>query len=104
MVASIVDAHKKSTKRGMKLWENPNLSEALAKVGATGNEFAYSKEQLIAVTKHREKYNAVLGDKRNAKEKIHLTRRIAEDDVNLGMSTRRWVGAPAEPAIHCQHV
>ena len=89
MVASIVDAHKKSTKRGMKPWDNPDLSESLANIGATGNEFAYSKEALIAVTKHREKYDAVLGSKRIAKEKAHLTRKINEDDVNLGMNTRR---------------
>jgi hypothetical protein len=89
MIASIVDARKKSSKHGLKLWEKPELAEAFADVGATGNRFAMSKEELMAVTKHREGYAAVISQKRTVRKNAHLTKRVEEDDVNLGMDTRR---------------
>jgi hypothetical protein len=40
------------------------------------------------VTKHKEKYADLISAKRRAREALPLTRKVDEDDVNLGMDTR----------------
>ena len=89
VIASIVEAHKASTRRGQQLWDKPHLADALADAGATGTRFARSKDEMTAIARHREGYAAVISTQRVAKKNLHLTRKVAEDDVDLGMDTRR---------------
>ncbi|GAX74871.1 hypothetical protein CEUSTIGMA_g2317.t1 [Chlamydomonas eustigma] len=95
---SKLDAQKKSTRRGLQLWEKPEHADTLADVGPKGTQNAMSREELIAVTQHKEKYAAVISSKRAAKTNLHLTKRVDEDDVNLGMDTRSGL-RPHEPHL-----
>ena len=52
------------------------LQDALADIGPVGNQYAMSKEELVAMQKHKQAYAAVISTQRTAKKNAHLTRRV----------------------------
>jgi hypothetical protein len=64
---SKVDALKKSTRRGLPLWEQPHLTEAIEELPSTGNCDTMSMDEIKAKTAHRDHYAAVISAKRTAK-------------------------------------
>lgn len=98
MFTSKLEATKKSTKRSTPVWERAHLKDAVDDIGPNGTKYAMSKEELMAVKKHKDTYSDFISANRTAKKNAHLTRKVDESDVNLGMDTRSGL-LPFEPRL-----
>ena len=91
MLAARLDTLKPTAKRGVPLWDRPDIAQAIASITPEcAAKYTLTREELVAATRHREEaYMTALGSKREAKKNVHLTKRVEEGETNLGMSTRR---------------
>ncbi|KAG2493472.1 hypothetical protein HYH03_008289 [Edaphochlamys debaryana] len=91
---STIEAKKKSNRLLAKPWEKPELADTYAD---TTNRNTFSRNEAAALGAIKDKATTAMRTARRG-ETGRNSRRVAEDDVNLGMDTRSGL-VPPEPQL-----